>query len=474
VLPRDFWYSDQMLDAFRSWHMGKVINAYRLHPHHRRPLRQIDVCRWLGMAQSRLSALENAQVPPADLGRLIHYAVTLRMPAELLWFKLPEAREEAPAELAQAPMAIADEGGIRSSGVTTYTQQEAISSPADQGDPVKRREFLIDGASIGAGAVAATSAAGLLAELRQSPVPARVGPAEIERVHLAALFFDEISHAHGGDAIWEAITAQLQWSAGLLRADCPPALRPGMFSAVGLLADVCGFMAFDAYRHADARRMFGFGLACAEEAGDWDQRAGQLADMAQQAIWRGDPDGALVSADLALVRPDRLAASHAARAHAMRARALAILGRVQDAKRAIGQADEAFAGWDAASERPIMAYYTGAEHAAETAYPLFEIAMRDPGRADPASRFRTAVGGYGDDYTRSRAMSGATLATFLFASGDPREAAAVGGQAVASAQGLRSPRVTDHLRRLRQAAAAHPTIPEATDLVRRTTDLIAV
>jgi hypothetical protein len=42
---------------------------------------------------------------------------------------------------------------------------------------------------------------------------------------------------------------------------------------LGYLSGVCGFVAFDAYVHDDARRMFAFGLSCAEQAGDWHLRA---------------------------------------------------------------------------------------------------------------------------------------------------------------------------------------------------------
>jgi hypothetical protein len=35
-----FSHTDQMRDALASWHMGRVIRAYRLHPFHDRPLSQ--------------------------------------------------------------------------------------------------------------------------------------------------------------------------------------------------------------------------------------------------------------------------------------------------------------------------------------------------------------------------------------------------------------------------------------------------
>jgi hypothetical protein len=40
-----------------------------------------------------------------------------------------------------------------------------------------------------------------------------------------------------------------------LEATCPERLRPELFSAVGYLADVAGFMAVDECAHDEARRM---------------------------------------------------------------------------------------------------------------------------------------------------------------------------------------------------------------------------
>jgi transcriptional regulator with XRE-family HTH domain len=474
-LPREFWYTDQMLAAFATWHIGKVIEAYRTHPYHARELRQVQVCRWLGITQGRISAWENAEKPPGDLAKLIHHALILKMPAELLWFKLPKAKGEINAASpgpARVLMGVVDKGGIQSPGVATYTREGEIPDLPEQGEPVKRRDFLNASAGAGAAALAATPTLGLLAALGQTPVPSEIRPDDIELVRSAALAFQSLSFGHGGGVARQAVAAQLRWAAGLLDAKCPGGLRTELFSVVADLSGVCAFMAFDAQHHDDARRMYAFGLSCAEEVSDWHERAVTLINMAQQAIWCADPDSALTSTELALVRPDRLTASMVAEARAMRARALARLGRFQEARRAIDQADEAFATWEAPKEPRWRAFYTGAEHAAETGYALHEIAMRNPTRADPGSRLRAAVSGYTDAYVRSRAMSGATLATLLFTTGDPHEAVTFGNQALNDAQDLHSRRVADRLRRLRQATTTHPAIPDATDLAQRITDLV--
>ena len=73
----------------------------------------------------------------------------------------------------------------------------------------------------------------------------------------------------------DAPIALLRWSAGLLRSrTCPVPLQPELLSAVAQLAHTCGFMAFDSHAFEDARRLLAFGVACAEEADNWQLRPG--------------------------------------------------------------------------------------------------------------------------------------------------------------------------------------------------------
>jgi tetratricopeptide (TPR) repeat protein len=77
--------------------MGTVVRAYRYHPAHgHKPLPQEIVSRWLGVTQSQLSRIESGRNRVDTLDKLIHYAHSLKMPADLLWFELPEEKEEAP------------------------------------------------------------------------------------------------------------------------------------------------------------------------------------------------------------------------------------------------------------------------------------------------------------------------------------------------------------------------------------------
>jgi transcriptional regulator with XRE-family HTH domain len=116
-VPRDFWHVDQIRDALvAERHMGHAVRAYRKHPFHgRQGISQEVMARWLAISQTQLSRIEKGP-PIQDLNRLVQWAKTLYIPQELLWFDLP-----------------------------------------DDGDDVRRRQFLLVGGTATLAAVPASS-----------------------------------------------------------------------------------------------------------------------------------------------------------------------------------------------------------------------------------------------------------------------------------------------------------------------------
>jgi transcriptional regulator with XRE-family HTH domain len=96
AVPPDFWQLDKMRDALATWHMGRVLFAYRTHPFHGQALSQELLGTWLGMTQAQLSRIENGRAPE-ELSKLIRYSQILGIPAELLWFDLPGEPRARPA-----------------------------------------------------------------------------------------------------------------------------------------------------------------------------------------------------------------------------------------------------------------------------------------------------------------------------------------------------------------------------------------
>ncbi|NBE85239.1 helix-turn-helix domain-containing protein [Micromonospora rubida] len=88
-LPSTFWEHQPIRRSLTERHIGWVIRAYRCHPYHgNRPLPQSVVARWVGITQAQLSRIETG-TPVVHLDRLIHWARTLDIPAQHLWFHVP-------------------------------------------------------------------------------------------------------------------------------------------------------------------------------------------------------------------------------------------------------------------------------------------------------------------------------------------------------------------------------------------------
>jgi transcriptional regulator with XRE-family HTH domain len=85
-VPLGFWDHEPLRDALRSRHMGRVVKAFRKHPHHgNRALPQETVAQWMGITQAQLSRTETGS-PITDIHKLTRWADVLKIPAALLWF----------------------------------------------------------------------------------------------------------------------------------------------------------------------------------------------------------------------------------------------------------------------------------------------------------------------------------------------------------------------------------------------------
>lgn len=90
----EFWEEPTMREALDDCHMGHVIRAFRLHPHHgRRTLSQEMAARWGGVTQAQLSRIESG-APMGHIDRLAQWAEILHIPSLYLWFRVPGQRGE--------------------------------------------------------------------------------------------------------------------------------------------------------------------------------------------------------------------------------------------------------------------------------------------------------------------------------------------------------------------------------------------
>lgn len=305
----------------------------------------------------------------------------------------------------------------------------------------------------------------------ETPVPTRLGWTEVEHVRVTTRAVAMSENLFGGGLSCEAAAAQLRWVGQLLDVPATSEVHRAMAEAVGNLASVVAYSAFDIANYAAADRCFQFALWCADEGGSWALRANTLADMARKAAYLKDYDDALSLIEFAQVRADRLTATARAMLWAIRARLLALTGRHTEALADIDRADAYFADIDPDIDPPWLCYYDAAEHQGSTGKALIPIAQaqRKPELATP--RLEAAIQLQADNYPRSRTFSRIRLAALMMGGGYPREALPIGRQAVLDAAPLRSQRLITELHGLARIATPYEQISDIADLRRDITSL---
>lgn len=339
--------------------------------------------------------------------------------------------------------------------------------PSGSPASVDRRAFLTKS---GLAALAPIDLVRLVAPTAPLEIPKQIRPRDIAQLKSLADVIHRQDNEHGGGGlVREVARGAIMWGTMLLPVPCPEPLRPELLASVARLGIVVGASQFDAYAHDDARVSFRLAAECAEEAGEWHLRAKTYSFMARHEIWVGDPDTGLTHAEKGLVRSDRLTATERAMLHTARARAFGKMRLVTETLVAVGEADAAFEQSDPAQDPPWMAYYDHAQHHGDTAHALFDLAVhgkQDPGQA--ARRFEIAVKGHGNDFARSRAISGTKLASLVMArGGDPRQAVVLGHRALDDVGKLTSRRAAHDLKELSHYTARYRKLPETENLRER-------
>jgi hypothetical protein len=256
-VPDDFWTTDEMRDALASWHMGRVIAAYREHPFHGRPLSQELVGGWAGISQVQLSRIEHG---PAikHLDRLVAWAETLRIPGHLLWFKLPRRRVDA-----------------------------AIPSPT-AGEPFGRELATL------LGGLTATRPALADGHVPTLGISAFEGMTLAQSADLLLKLFLALDDELGGDSLYLPLSRYVARMAVSVEQDPDDDLL-----GFGELSQMAGWLALDAHFFGAARRYFTSALYVAHEADEPGLAASALGYMSLQETYQGRLPSALSLAQTA-------------------------------------------------------------------------------------------------------------------------------------------------------------------------------
>src|SRR5229473_7762394 len=210
--------------------------------------------------------------------------------------------------------------------------------PADDEDDVNRRALL----KLLGGAALAAPFAGHLEHLRRgldAALGAPTSAADVEEwEHTAFRYAHEVGCLPPAQ-VFPALMADLaEVQTRLVRA--PDALRPRMAHVCGQLSALMAIILFDNGDPEGAHRYWRTAVRAADESGDATLRSDVRAKRAVYALY--EPPSVLpaltLSDDAIAVAKGRPCAG-VARGYAMRAQALALLGRHDEARRALGDLD---------------------------------------------------------------------------------------------------------------------------------------
>ena len=420
-VPDSFWSTDLMRDALGSWHIGRVLTAYRTHPLHVKPISQTTVAGWVGKDQPSISRLEKGP-PVKDIDKLTFWARTLGIPSHLLWFAQRPAGEPAPA----TPTNIAPSSNGESSG-----HQPDLT--------------------------------GLLAELTASNLPlldpaisSPVGVGTIEGLSLRQSadsllkLFLQLDDEMGGDTLYVPLARYVARLAVNARTDPGDGLP-----AFGQLSQLTGWLALDANRHAEARRYLTTAVYVAHQAHDPALAASSLAYMSLQQTYRGERASALALAETALTTgAGSLTPLVETNLGTRLARAHAGLGNATECRRALERARAAFARAGHDDEPAWVSYVDEIEVEAQQGACYLDLTMTTEAEAS-LRRAVALLEQQAPHRTRDRVHYLARLAKCHLAEHEIEQACATAQQALDLSRAIGSARVIERLSEFNDALAPY-------------------
>lgn len=291
----------------------------------------------------------------------------------------------------------------------------------------------------------------------------RIGPQSVARlaarVHGLRLADDVLA---GGDLIGPAFR-ELGGAVRLFRESTySEETGRGLLVQVGELAQISGWIASDAGRHADAERAYTLGISAARQAGDGALVANLAGSLAYQHANTGrERDGVhLARAALDEAGPDAppktraLFLDRVAWAHTQ-------AGEAQPAMRALGEAHEALSAAND-EQGPTWAYWVNREEL-EVMDARVYTELRRPLRAVPL--LTDVLSRYEATHTRELALYRSWLAVALADANEPEQAVVEAQRVLEQSGDLASERTADRSRVVLRRLQAFEDVPEVRALL---------
>jgi tetratricopeptide (TPR) repeat protein len=354
--------------------------------------------------------------------------------------------------------------------------RRAYPAPPRSGDmdePVQVRLLLAHAAEVTMGVGDGATGPVWDAPAQEStPVPARVGAGDVEQIEQVTAALRALDHRHGGGACRDAVLAQTRWVSRLLDAEATEAVRQRLHVTLADLHNLGGWTSMDLGLYPAARRLFAHAITHARHAEASSLLANVLYRTGRLHLHR-----AMTGQALRFFQLGQIAAQDAGDARtvavlcANEAWAYALLGDRAQAIRSLARAGDELARAEPATDAPWVGFFGHTDLDALTGMTYLELSTSHDnghGRADldqATTALHRTMTARGADTARSLAFEVTALATATLRTGDHDIGLALGHQAVAMAEQLRSVRVVDRLAPLALEASRTATT-DAADLTR--------
>jgi len=243
---------------------------------------------------------------------------------------------------------------------------------------------------------------------------------------------------------------------------------PALLGAVAEVRQLAGWVAFDTGRHADAQRHWLASERARLAVGNLQLAARVRYCQARQFQHLRHNRDALDTLRLARSHAGALATPGiGAMLHGAEAASLAALGRHDEARRSLADAEAAFERMVRDEEPEWMAFLDRGEVLAQHGRVYRDMARCDTRHAASAVRLVSeAIAAFGPQNVLSTVLNQVGLCSALFLAGEPEQAVAVGRQALSAAGTVSSARVADRIRNLTRDLAPYADMPVVRSLAR--------
>jgi tetratricopeptide (TPR) repeat protein len=276
----------------------------------------------------------------------------------------------------------------------------------------------------------------------------RVGIEQIDDLEQAVTFFRRWDAAGNGGLHRKAVVGQLNAVAETLRENHSPGASRRLFHVAAELAQLAGWMTYDAGSFELAQRYYLLALDACKHAEALDLGAKIVGDMTQLSTAAGNYDDSLAMVRTALASLPRGASPHVrSELHGLEARAYAQLGgsEVSNARRSVDACVEVFEEATADAQPDWIHYMNRAEVECLAANAYTELALHEeePRRALVHACYaemhtHNAIESRSASYARSRVLDDIRLSKVRLAQQEPVEAATVAIEALRRAAAIRS------------------------------------